>query len=382
MTAIDKVRSELLDILREDELSIVEPSPGTGLTPYYVRERFQPIHIQCRNEVIVGWAYRCPSCAGPFEIGLFVASDACDEGLITTDIEDPFLPFPGVFYGLTSILSQALLLTSTMQIRFSGPPQGQSGNENEGFEPSIPSSILEFAAMHGITFRSRDQIHDDEGRELFTRLLLEPDNVQHIETLGLDPLSTALLVRHDVWAGFELAWMLCFSSDPPRVLDPSCAFSPSMIDERERRRLRAPILAGHVVKALGALSVEAVDDDSDLAALNIDCLWISDDSIRCVSPHRIVLDDARGTTLNPDVPFEVVLQCCATPPDLRDRSVLVEGQDEAPRVIAHSKDVDPVSDVGSLRLDVDLAELDQRVSRSLESLQTLPASYPNTFRRS
>lgn len=279
------------DIIRVDLLHLFDDAGDP-------KQEFVSTDVVSRNVAVAAWAYRCRRRRAGLEVGLFLVSDC-----------SLFVPDAGVRTGLIAILLQAYQLTSSMKVRFKGPRPGTSATTETGFEPVIPEALREYARKLGVTLSRRQEILEEEGRNLFIRMNLSPDEAAAIDALGLDPFIVALQQQRGAWTPLELHAVLHFCTRPRLIM------TGMLIDEvdnlgylfESQRVLMRNVLAAQLAKNLLGIYLEKRYGPDDELITSIDLAMTHHDRFRVLPSLAFTLESHYGDSIEINSGEDVVL---------------------------------------------------------------------------
>lgn len=279
------------DIIRVDLLHLFDDAGDP-------KQEFVGTDVVSRNVAVAAWAYRCRRRRAWLEIGLFLVSDC-----------SLFVADAGVRTGLIAILLQAYQLTSSMKVRFKGPRPGAGGTTETGFEPVIPSVLRDYAQKLGVELSKKNEILEEEGRNLFIRMNLAPDEVKAVEALDLDPFIIALQQQRGAWTPLELHAVLHFATRPRLIM------TGMLIDEvdnlgylfESQRVVMRNVMAAQLAKNLLGIYLEKRYGPDEELITTIDLTMVDQDRFKVMPSLAFTLESHYGNPLEVENGDEIVL---------------------------------------------------------------------------
>jgi hypothetical protein len=260
------------------------------------KEEFHSFDLASKNQLLVAWAARCTNNRAPFEVGL-----------VHGNVSAYFSESVVVRTAVLAMLVQAYRLRASMEIHFAGPRSGQEdATVHTGFEPEIPESVREFASEFGVEFANKSKITDREGKELFVRMTLSPDEVEKIKKAKMNPLVVAFIVNRGTWTDNEFYAILNYCGEPRHVFDGDLPAIIGVPLEAVRRVLRSAQLAERLINDL-----QMELGDTQHGQDSIQFRWLSERTIEVTSFYsfekKVLFGDALKIEANK--PFIVGLYC-------------------------------------------------------------------------
>jgi hypothetical protein len=246
------------------------------------KEDFHTFDLASKNHLLLVWAARCTNTRAPYEVGLLHGN--CSEYFSERVI---------VRTALLAMLVQCYRLRASMEIHFVGPRNADDdASVHTGFEPGVPLVIQQFAADLGIAFANRSMISDAEGRELFVRMTLSPDEVAKIKKCRMKPLVVAFIVNRGTWTDNEFYAILNYCGEPRHVFDGDLRSIIGIPLEAARSVLRSAYLAERVINDL-----QMALGDTPHGQDSIEFRWLSERTIEVTSHYSFEKEVLHGELL-------------------------------------------------------------------------------------